>query len=32
MTVESSKELQTGEGELSTGLIFKCGDVEEKPH
>ena len=22
----------TGEGELSTGLIFKCGDVEEKPH
>ena len=22
----------TGEGELSTGRIFKCGDVEEKPH
>jgi len=22
----------TGEGELSTGLIFKRGDVEEKPH
>jgi len=22
----------TGEGELSTGLIFKCGDVKEKPH
>jgi len=32
MTVESSKELQTGTGGLRTGLISKCGDVEEKPH
>jgi len=30
MTIESSKELQTGE--LSTRLLFNYGDVEEKPH